>query len=250
MKNRAVVILGVFAGVVVTLVVLLTVRAYSAQPKFLNAPNPNAFELLIAAASQSQSLPSSGTTNMAAHLERNRESLRLMREAMNYPSELPAVFYENQNSLVGAIQHMKRLAQVAKLEGTELERDGQHGEAAAAYLNIVRLGQKIEHGPALCLLIGIYVEKVGLDALDRVIPSLNEETRVKVAAELKSLRHSAVSLEDVNERERYFIQRTAPVVSVFYRWHPSVRKSMATIEAKLTRIRGDLEQTRSRLRQP
>ena len=197
-------------------------------PMFLDAKS-NAYDALMFAEKQLGDFsPDPDSGKLAQSVTNNAEALRVMRAALEKPFEAPEATYDNQliNAVLGNIGRFKTLALAAKCEGILAEQNGDFPSAARAYVDIIRLGQKIEAGPLIFMLIGVSVERIGVEALERIEPKLINPTRGEVAATLKQLNETRLPFGEIERRERYLRRRASPTAIHYIIFTRHVRAAM------------------------
>jgi hypothetical protein len=249
-SRRSFVIFAMVAGVSAVILALLTRKPVPSRASFLPPPNPNGYELLLEAASRVRGPKPSQVTNVPVYLQLNSEALQLMREALKRRAELPAKFYTGANSPMADLQAIRGLVETAKLQAIQYQQDAQWDSAGDVYLDIVRLSHRVQRGTMVCVLIGIAIEKQGLDGLNELSSHLTAQKKQALARELAQLGKSAVTLNDVRERELYFVQQHVPLLPAVAHRLPQFKRGMQGIQAKLSKIRDDLEQTHLKLQTP
>ena len=257
--------LGLAALLVLLIGALLALNAPEPPvPDFLSGAQPNGYDLYLQAgnALQGQS-PTELVLNSRAvldedvgalrlFLEQNDEALRLWREALPLETEASAAWYDPPHLPMGQLGKFKKLAQAGQVAALYAEAQGDLDQATQIYLDTIRMGQGIEHGPAICLLVGIAIESMGLSNLQKLAPRLSDPQKAKLAEELYALNGARIPFDEVLRRETYFAQQSAPTVlhQLVFRFHPSVKKSRATIQAKYDTFEQTMAQVAQALADP
>jgi hypothetical protein len=220
-------------------------------PAFIaNPPSPNAYVIWSEAASKLVGPnPRFVTNNYAAVYEPNRAPLEKWREGLKHRGELPEDRYHPRNNPMAELGSIQSLATTASLEALECEQNSQWDKAAEIYLGIVRAGHAVARGPIISLLFGISIEKRGLDGLNRVAAQLTPVQRAKLAGELAESHRTRPTMDEIRQRERYFLEQNASNVFISFLapLAPQFKKALQQVEGKLERIRKDLEETLAKL---
>lgn len=173
-------------------------------PKLPLYPLPNAYEMLLQAATDTQPasapLRSMGRGELSAYLRQHRESLKLARASFRYESRVVLgtgfrFWRRHAEELAG----FERLSDLFLAEGLYAESVVQTQPAMKAYLEIMRLGQYTARGGTLIdRLAGIAIEEKGARALEGLLRKLSEENVDKALETLKNLekeRDSAAAIQ-------------------------------------------------------
>ena len=188
----------------------LWARTKSVTPPFIGS-NRIGYYNLVRAVNLLQDLNHEPATNyIATYLHTNAAALKLLREALNQPCEAPPETYQTGMVNVNDMGAFKNLALVLKVEGRQAELQHRPADAARSYLDMIRLGQKVESGPLVSLMIGLSIEKSGLDSLEKLAPQLTGPARAEVATTLKQLNTQRIAYSAIEERERYIRRKLSP----------------------------------------
>ena len=146
----------------------------------------------------------------ALFVQTNRAALDAARRGLLLRAEAPAEAYVATSLLLGRdLPRLKQLGHAFRHEGLHYETQGNYAAAAQSHLDTVRLGQKVEAGPVICMLVGMAIESIGLTALEKIEPHLKEGDRTKLASDLEKLRAERFPFGEVLRRERYFMRQNA-----------------------------------------
>lgn len=175
-------------------------------------PSPNAYEMLLQAAAETQpaSAPvhSLGRGELRAYLRRHQETLKLARAAFNYESQVVLgtgirFWQRHAEELAG----LERLSDLFLAEGLYAETIVQTQPAMEAYLEIMRLGQYTANGGTLIdRLVGIAIEEKGARSLKSLLRKLSEENLDNALETLKNLEKERSLAEAVREWEELLSQ--------------------------------------------
>jgi len=216
-------------------------------------PEANAYEALIFAQKQLGDISSdSAPAEITQSVANNGVALKLMRAALEKPFEAPEAVYDPQinNAHLNDLGRFKALALAAKREGTLAERDGDYASAARSYVDIIRLGQTIQAGPLIFMLVGVSIERIGVEVLTELEPNLTGDTRSQTAAVLKQLNETRLPFAEVEMRERYFRRRGSPTPIHYLIFSRHVRAAMDKGNEKHMQAYQSLDALASKLAQP
>jgi hypothetical protein len=104
----------------------------------------------------------------------------------------------------------RKVAHALKLKGRVLESDGQWENAADTYLQIIQLGEGIEHGAIIHLLVGISIEKIGLANLKPALLHVGAKERKMLCDRLVVINKNRINFREVQERDHYYAILTEP----------------------------------------
>ncbi len=221
-------------------------------PLFLDAKS-NAYDALILAKNNLGEIrPDPTSAQLAQIVTNNAEALRLMRAALEKPFEAPEGAYHVQsvNPVLDNIGRFKELALLLKCEGLLAEQNGNFAAAARSYIEIIRLGQKIQAGPLIFMLIGVSIERIGVEALTQLEPNLAGDPRSQTSATLKQLNETRLPFEEVEMRERFFRRRGSPTPIHYLIFTRHVRAAIERGKQKHTQAYQSLDALASKLAQP
>ena len=109
---------------------------------------------------------------------------------------------------------------------------------------------KLKAGPLIFMLIGVSIERIGVEALEQLEPKLVNPARSQIASTLKELNEVRVPFEEVEWRERYLRRRASPtpIHSLIFTRH--VRAAIEKGKQKHTQAYQSLGALASKLAQP
>ena len=204
-------------------------------PAFLTRIEPNGYEMFLrAAAALNEGAPAGMTNKFASLVTMNEEALWLWRKALEHPTETPVQRYDFASSpnqmqtFMDELGQFKKLAMAVKAAGVRAESGQKFDQAAEYYLDLIRMGLAIEHGPQISFLTGLAIERIGLDALGSLTGKLSAEQKAGVSAKLNELNKKRIPYEEIVKRENYLLRRNAPtpIHSLVMRHHPSRKNSI------------------------
>jgi hypothetical protein len=158
-------------GIAIVLVGFLAARKPAAW--FSVVADFNGNDVLVQAAGQMQGRLSEDKAEAAEFVKANNRMFELVSAGLKLPFEVPSSMYSLTNSLLSDLAGFKAIGVALRARGKEAEERGANGEAVTNYTSIIQLGQRVEHGPLIALLVGIALEKIGLDALEKVAMELS-----------------------------------------------------------------------------
>lgn len=226
--------------------------AKSAQAPFLTARAP-AYDTLVHAATLLQvTTPTPADHQLVAYVAANAPALEVLRKALQQPFEAPPAAYDTAaaGSTLNQIASMKSLALALKNEGLNAQRQGDIPSAARSYIDILRLGQKIEAGPLIFMLIGVSLERIGLEALEKIEPELTPPARSEVAAALKQINTQRIPFSSIEDRERYIRRRNSPTPLHYLIFSRHLRAAMDKGQQKYEQTVQAVDALASKLQRP
>jgi hypothetical protein len=162
-------------------------------------PVPNAFTIWREA---DQIIPDSAlgfTNNPREFVTSNTAAFRLFAEGLTNDCQAPLA----QKGLSG-VNSFRKLALALRLKARMFEAEGQWERAAETYLQILQLGEGIEHGALIHLLVGMTIEKIGLAGLKPVLSRLDLQERKVICGRLEVMNRNRIRFQEVQDRDRYF----------------------------------------------
>jgi hypothetical protein len=230
-------------GLAVAFLVVLLVKAPDASAPWFT--HGNGYDALVQAAAHMNGRPDD---DAATFVRTNGRLFELVESALKLPSEMPLRMYSETNSPLPDLGAFKTLALALRRKGKDAQERGATGEAAAAYMNIIQLGQRVEHGPLIALLVGIAIEKVGLGDAEKLAPRLSPAEREDLGRQIESFNRERLAFSEVALRERYFTRRITrnPFKILMARW--LVRGAMQKAEQKQQQLSSDFHRVAKELR--
>jgi hypothetical protein len=210
---------------------------------FLNNKAP-AYQTLRRAANSLGNLnPSPSPNDLPAYVASNAPALKILREAFNQEFGLPEEAHDQSvlTQALGDVGSWKALALALKSEGLAAELSNANAEAIQSYLDLIRYGQKIECGLLIFALVGVSIERMGVDALTAIEPKINPPHRAQIAAELRALNSKRVPFTQIEEGERFILRRSSPTPLHFLILRRSVRPAIEKGKVRYNQASQDLE---------
>src|SRR5690606_27750613 len=123
-------------------------RGKAATPKFLITPAPAYETLLRASRALGDNRADPGTNELAEYVEANAPAMKMVREALTQKFEAPIAAYDvaTMGNIMPELGSFKSLALALRNEGAYWESRTNYVKAAEAYLDVIRLGTKVESG--------------------------------------------------------------------------------------------------------
>jgi hypothetical protein len=146
---------------------------------------------------------------LAAFVAKNSRAYGVVEKALNEPVEAPAARYERGHFNMGDFVSAKQFASTLMFKGELAEAEKRYDDAARAYFDSVRLGEKIEHGPMINYLVGAAIERGGLKRLEKLMVKLSAAELRHWAAEVQALNRGRMPFKEIIRREDYFMARNA-----------------------------------------
>jgi hypothetical protein len=139
-----------------------------------------------------------------AVVERNRPALVRLRQGFKRQARNPILLSFTVN--FPELADFRSLARVLVSEGKLSERERRPNEAARSYLDCVRLGLDVERGGLLIHgLVGLAIQDIGLDHLNRVADRLDAPTAAAAAREMERLDRQAPTLAGTLRAEKEYV---------------------------------------------
>ncbi len=188
-------------------------------PPVAPLPNPNGYEDLVKAGRVIKSMAGYDQTNeqqLAELVATNAEALRLLRAGLSNQCRVPLQFSENYMTRhLNDLTSFKRLAQILAAEGRLAGMEGRPADAAKSYLDAFRLGTESARGGILIdELVGIAIEAIGIQCLQKLVDQLDAKSCREAAATLETLDARGQSWKEVMQQERDWSRRTYPGCAV------------------------------------
>jgi hypothetical protein len=194
----------------------------SYSPPAVILPDPNAYDDYVAAGQLCRAVggatitPAGGGRRIEAYepdapleqvravVARNRPALARLREGFRHQYRAPPSVSFAQT--YPELADYRSLARALVAEGRLAEREGRPNAAARSYLDCLRLGVDMPRGGVVIHgLVGIAVQELGLDALNRVTDRLDAPTAASMARELARLDRRAPTLAETLAGEKEYI---------------------------------------------
>lgn len=211
MRRKSILFLACLLLLIVGAVFLWS-RANSSVPPFLVTPAP-AFDTLVRASrTLADNRADPAPNELAEYMEVNALALSMVRDALAQKFEAPSAAYniKTLDTVLKELGSFKSLALALRNEGNFHESQTNIAIATQSYLDVVRLGTKVESGPVIFALVGIAIERIGLSALEQLSPDLPVEARKQLAATLRKINSERIPFGEIEQREGLILRRNAP----------------------------------------
>ena len=227
---------------------LLLKGSKASAPWFAAVGSGNGYDALLQAAAQMNGRPDKD--DATTFVKANDRMFELVESTLKLPFEMPLILYSETNSSLPDLTAFKTIALALRAKGEEAEKRGAGSDAGTAYTDVIRLGQRVEHGPVISLLVGIAIEKIGLAAMEKLAPRLSPSQRNELAHQLESIDRQRLAFSEVAIRERYFAGRITsnPVRLLVGRWQ--LRTAIKNTEQKHQQLSSDFQRLAKELRLP
>ena len=205
-------------------------------------PNPNGYENLVKAGVMLANDTGDFTETNAAQVRKivsiNAAALSLARAGLSNQCRVPVQYSEFFNSNhVSDLAPIKFLARAFIAEGRLAEMENRPADAAKSYLDTFHLGSEAARGGLLIDgLVGIAIEEIGRDHLQKLVPHLDAIVCRATADALEVLDSNKQSWDELMQQESAWSH------AAFHGWryelarlreHKSVTPAMAATRRKL-----------------
>lgn len=224
-------------------------RGKAATPKFLTTPAPAYETLRRASRTLGDTRGEPGTNELAEYVEANAPAMKIVREALTQKFEAPANAYEvsTMGNVLPEIGSFKGLSLALRREGSLWEAQTNHAKAAETYVDVIHLGTKVESGTIIFALVGFAIERIGVEAMDKIDVELHAPVRQQIAEKLREINSQRIPYAEIMERERLILRRNAPTpihyvilsrftrnaVAKFQSQHEQAQKALDTLASQL-----------------
>jgi hypothetical protein len=184
----------------------------SAAPPSL--PQPNGYTDLLKAGQMLSAEPSTpddlSTNDLRSIVDRNADALQLARTGLHRECRVPLGY--SMNYVSGHLADLglfKRLARAFIAEGNLAQRENRNSQAAASYLDAIRLGQQCSRGGVIIdMLVGVACQALGCQAMQGVLNQLQAPDCRAAIRQLEEMDSKAESATDVVNQEHRWSRRT------------------------------------------
>jgi hypothetical protein len=203
---------GFFVLAALLVVATLLLTRNQPPPAGPPLPNPNGYDDLVRAARMVSDNTSDWSTMSQGDLQtlamKNSEALKLVRTGLTNVCQVPLDFLAPNPTYFTNLAVLKRLAHAITAEGRLAELENRPGEAAEAYLNVIRLGYAISRGGLLIdSMVGIAVEAIGTVNLERLAPKLDAKQSREATTVLESCQGLREPTQSIVAREHAWGRR-------------------------------------------
>lgn len=221
------------------LLALCAVVLWPRPNPFLLLPVPNAYDDLMRASQDAQAvgpadLEKASADALHGYVEANRASLERTQAALKHESVVTLDFSSGGFTRhIDRTQNLRRLLRLLQATALLAEREGRAGDAAALYLDIIRLGPALARGGTIMdLYLGVACEGVGIRGMSRLHEQLDAAACRKTIAALLATDPLHEPLEPVFARDRTLAENSLG-------W--TTRIPMALMATQMQRLRQPAE---------
>jgi hypothetical protein len=132
----------------------------------------NGYDPLLQAASKVKGKAPDETSDVTAFVTENEAAIQEIRLALTLPFEVPLAGYSPTNDLVRDFGKFKAVGLTLRAKGRFAEDQKAFAKAAEIYVEVIQLGQRLEHGPLVALVTGVLIEHLGLEAIEKIYAQL------------------------------------------------------------------------------
>ncbi len=194
----------------------LIFRTSGPLPPILPLPNPNGYDDLVKAgqmvSSNSWNYEHMDAAQLRETVSANAAALALARTGLTQECRVPLQFSQRYiEGHLAELADLKRLAQAFMAEGWLAEAKGSLGDAAATYLDLVRLGDNSARGGVLIdALVGVAIDHMGVAGLQKITGQLDAKSCREAATTLETLATQRQTWADMLQQEHAWSRRTFP----------------------------------------
>jgi hypothetical protein len=194
---------------VIALLVFKTGKAPSAPP----LPQPNGYDDLVKAGGmlwgRELDYTTMSETELSGLVGTNSEALKAASTGLSHECRVPPDYVAlTSGAHLSDLRCFKGLAQAFAADGRLAEAENRPGDAAAAYLTDIRLGQQAARGGVMIdSLSGLACEAIGTERLGNLVPTLDAGQCRETAAALEAVESRRESPSAVLEQEKAFARR-------------------------------------------
>jgi hypothetical protein len=193
-------------------------------------PNPNGYDDLVKAGKMLANDTGDFNETNAAQVRKivatNAAALAIARAALSNQCRVPVQFTAAFNSNHGSdLAPIKFLARAFIAEGRLAEMENRPADAAKSYLDTIHLANEAARGGLFIdALVGIAIEQIGREHMQKLVPHLDAGDCRETAASLAALDSQAQSWDELMQQESAWSHRT------FFGW----RNELARLEERMT----------------
>lgn len=179
-------------------------------------PEPNGYDVFLDAAQLLKGeLPAelhSTNTQLRVHVENNREALEKLREGLLLESRVVINFQTNVAAYTQAhmpeLTSLKSLARTLVAEGLVASSENRFSDAMTSFLDCIRFGQKCSYGgPIIDRMVGIAIEKIGINHARSIVPNLNAEESRDFVKRFEEVVNIGAPFSDTIANEKLYARR-------------------------------------------
>ena len=204
--------------VILPLAAVVVAWAMSRRPGFQPLPEPNGYDLLVQAASQSSQVPTDceqlPDDELARLVEVNKAALQITREGLRLPSAVPVSYGQAWIAQqVPALMSLKRLARLLEAEAILQSRRGDTNGALQSCLDLVRYGRAIaSEGVQINFLVGSACELMGACRMTNLLAGATTEQCRSACQGLEGLERTREPKAAIERREHAWQRGSLSIV--------------------------------------
>jgi hypothetical protein len=183
-------------------------------PPVAPLPNPNGYDDLIKAgemvSTNSWNYDSANLEQLRETTAANAEALALARAGLSNECRVPVQFSRSYlTHHISDLAGLRKLMQAFVTEGELAGKENRHNDAAKSYLDAIHLGTEAGRGGTVIdEMVGIAVESVGLEQLQKTADNLDAKSCRNTIQTLETLAAHKQSWADVLQQEKNWSQRS------------------------------------------
>lgn len=177
-------------------------------------PGPNGYDEFQKAAhslaSDAGTYGKPGTPELRTLVAANSNALVIARSGLQMQCRVPVQYSMSYvSNHLEQLANMKQLGQAFAAEGKLAEADGRFADAAASYLDTIRLGMNAGNGGTMLdELVGIAIENIGSAELQGIVRKLDKETCRNAASALEEISSQRQTWNEIREQENNWSRST------------------------------------------
>jgi hypothetical protein len=185
-------------------------------PPISPLPNPNGYDDFVKAgkmlASDTGNFDEMNQQQLQTLSDENSNALQVARAGLQAQCRVPIQFSETYMiNHLNDLAALKRLAQAFAAEGKLNEMENRPDNAAKSYLDIIHLGNESSRGGILIdELVGIAIESIGRDSLQKISNQLDAKSCRESVAALETLDSQKQTWKDVMQQENAWSHEVFP----------------------------------------
>ena len=203
-------------------------------------PKPNGYDEFVKAGKmvdeRSSDYRDMSEAELRGLVSTNAEALKVARIGLSRECRVPLEFTPTEDKHFLELPQVKRLAFMLAAEGKLAELEKRPGDAACSYLDAVRIGHALSRGGVIIdSLVGVAVQAIGTQPLERLVPRLDVKQCRELAAALETIESKRESSDDVLNQEHAWSRRTYGLKGQFIRLvtYRSLKQMEDKLAAKL-----------------
>ncbi len=210
MNRKRILLFVLFGAGVLALVIFFALPA--SQPPPVPLPDPNGYDIFVKSgrmlADDLSEFGKMSREELRAGLLKNAEGLKLARTGLALDCRVPPDYSPTNMARINDLAVIKRLGVGLAAEGKLAELENRPDDAAAAYLDLIRLGHESGRGGVMIdALVGIAVEAIGTAQLETLAANLDARQCREAARMLEAAEARRESAATVLQQEKTWARR-------------------------------------------